>query len=311
MGVNGQDERILDAYSQAVSTAAEKVGPAVVKVEPLARAGRGQRGAGSGFIFSSNGRILTNEHVARQGGELQITLSDGRTFVAGVEAAEPAADLAVLRAAAHNLPVAELASYPLKVGQLVVAIGNPYGLGWTVTAGVVSALGRSLPLGRGRGELHNLVQTDVAINPGNSGGPLVDAQGRVIGMTTAILPYAQGLGFAVSTQEVYGTLARFQERREKSPAKLGIGGITTALERPISVGNSSDQKSGVLVLEVQPGSPADRASLRLMDIVAAVGERSVGTVQDILTVLEDRRAGQTVDITFLREGRVRRTTVVL
>jgi S1-C subfamily serine protease len=215
----------LDAYSQAVSTAAEKVGPAVVKVEPLSRAGRGQRGAGSGFIFASDGRILTNEHVARQGGELQITLSDGRTYVAGVEAAEPSADLAVLRAAAQNLPVAELASYPLRVGQLVVAIGNPYGLGWTVTAGVVSALGRSLPLGPSRGELRNLVQTDVAINPGNSGGPLVDAQGRVIGMTTAILPYAQGLGFAVSAQEVYATLARFQERREKSPAKLGIGGI--------------------------------------------------------------------------------------
>jgi S1-C subfamily serine protease len=311
MSTNEQDERILDAYSQAVSTAAEKVGPAVVKVEPLARSGRGGRGAGSGFIFSSDGRILTNEHVARQGSELRITLSDGRTFVAGVEAAEPSADLAVLRAAAHNLPVAELASYPLRVGQLVIAIGNPYGLGWTVTAGVVSALGRSLPLGPGRGELGNLVQTDVAINPGNSGGPLVDAQGRVIGMTTAILPYAQGLGFAVSAQEVYTTLARFQERREKAPARLGIGGITTALERPLSVGNATDQKSGVLVLEIQPGSPADRASLRLTDIVAAIDEKPVTTVQDILAALNDLRPGQAIDITFLREGRVRKTTAVL
>ena len=302
----------LDAYSRAVSSAAERVGPAVVKVERSAgpRRGRQGRGAGSGVIFSSDGRILTNEHVVRQGSEFQVTLTDGRQFVAGVEAAEPTADLAVLRAAATNLPVAELAAYPLRVGQLVVAIGNPYGLGWTVTAGVVSALGRSLPLAPGLG-LKDLIQTDVAINPGNSGGPLVDAQGRVVGITTAILPYAQGLGFAVPAETIVRSLARFQEMRQQAPVHLGVGGMRTALEQALAGGHLASQRAGVLVLEVQPGSSADRASLRTMDIIVGLGEAPVTSTQDLLTALSHLRSGQTVEITFLRDGGLRRTTAIL
>lgn len=311
-GTEEQETQALDAYSQTVSSAAEKVGPAVVKVERLVdtRRGRQQQGIGSGVIFAANGRILTNEHVVRNGREFAVTLADGRQFVAAVEAAEPAADVAVLMIAGTDLPVAELAAYRLRPGQLVIAIGNPYGLGWTVTAGVVSALGRNLPVRPGL-ELKGLIQTDVAINPGNSGGPLVDARGRVVGITTAILPYAQGLGFAVPTETIMRSLTRFAEIREHAPVRLGIGGIRTALERSLSEGPLAGQQAGVLVLEVHPGSAADRASVRPMDIIVAVGEQPVSSTQDLLAALSMLKSGQTVEVTFLREGRIRRTTAIL
>ena len=204
----------MDAYSHAVSSAAERAGPAVVRVESAARSRRSPGGQGSGVIFDSAGRVLTNEHVVRGGRAITVTLTDGRTFPAAVEGSDPRTDLAVLRLpdAGRSLPVAELYSGALRAGQLVVAIGNPFGLNWTVTAGVVSALGRKLPVSPGV-ELTDLIQTDVPINPGNSGGPLVDAQGRVVGITTAVMPYARGVGFAVSVGTVLGALSRFREIR--------------------------------------------------------------------------------------------------
>jgi len=286
----------LDAYSTAVSSAAERVGPAVVKVE----AGRG-RGQGSGVVFDSSGRIVTNEHVVRGARSITVVLADGRRLPAAVVGADPAVDIAVLRVAAAGLPVAELYSGRLKVGQLVVAIGNPYGLNWTVTAGVVSALGRELPLSPNHA-LRDLIQTDVPINPGNSGGPLVDAQGRVVGITTAIIPFARGVGFAVPVSTALAAMARFQEMRASGQAhrdgvRLGIGGAAV--------------EGGVLVLEVLPDSPAARASQRPQDVIVAVGGQPVRSSGDLMEALRPLRAGQPVEVTFLRGSRQGRTTVIL
>ena len=217
----------LDAYSQAVSEAAERVLPAVVRVDVTgaASSGRGRRrgGQGSGVIYASDGHILTNHHVIRGASKVQVSLSDGRVLLAGVLGSDPAVDLAVLRAGASGLPVARLSSQPLRVGQLVVAVGNAFGLGWSVTAGVVSALGRDLR--DGAVGLRDLIQTDTPINPGNSGGPLVDARGSAVGLNVAILPYARGIGFAIPTSTVLGTLARFaQDEGYADGVWLGVGG---------------------------------------------------------------------------------------
>src|SRR6202049_4700753 len=201
MAIEDKDAQALDAYSNAVTGAAERVGPAVVRIDIEREGGRITRsvfgsGLGSGFIFASDGQILTNAHVVAHARNIRVTLADGRTFNAGLIGSEPEVDIAVLRIGADRLPVAELGRFPLKVGQLVIAVGNPYGLNWTVTAGVVSALGRTLEGPGIRSKMTNLIQTDTSINPGNSGGPLVDSLGRVVGITTAMMPMAQGLGFS-------------------------------------------------------------------------------------------------------------------
>jgi S1-C subfamily serine protease len=304
--VNGQAEEergALDAYSTAVSSAAERVGPAVVKVESgrgRAQTGGRPAGQGSGVIFDSSGRILTNEHVVRGARSITVALADGRRLPAGVVGADAAVDIAVLQVAATGLPVARLHSGRLKVGQLVVAIGNPYGLSWTVTAGVVSALGRELPLGPNHA-LRDLIQTDVPINPGNSGGPLVDAQGRVVGITTAIIPYARGVGFAVPVSTALAALARFQEMRSSVQARDGVR---------LGIGGAAGE-GGVLILEVLPDSPASRASLRPEDIIVAVGGQPVRNSQDLIEALRPLRAGQSAEVTFRRGSRQGRTTVIL
>jgi len=312
------DREALDAYSQAVSGAAERVGPTVVSVETVgARPARGRGrertgGQGSGVIFDSAGRVLTNEHVVRGGSSLKVLLPDGRSFPAAVEGADAGVDLAVLRVpdSGHTLPVAELHGAPLRVGQLVVAVGNPFGLNWTVTAGVVSALGRRLPVSPGI-ELTDLIQTDVPINPGNSGGPLVDAQGRVVGIATAIMPYARGLGFAVPVSTVLGALARFREPRSSDDHRLGISGMTYPLDERIAREHKLSQTSGILLLEVVPGSPASRASLRVQDIILSIDGTAIVAATDISERLKRAAAGDGIDVAFLRGSRLGRTKVVL
>ncbi len=329
------DPAAIDAYSRAVSGAAERVGPAVVRVEAAARNGRSRRsrgdGQGSGVIFDSAGRVLTNEHVVRPDGRpsgrggrtLTVSLPDGRSFPAAVETADPRVDLAVLRLpdAGHpstppggglrtGLPVAELFSGGLRVGQLVVAIGNPFGLNWTVTAGVISALGRKLPVSPGV-ELSDLIQTDVPINPGNSGGPLVDPQGRVVGITTAIMPFARGVGFAVPVSTVLGALARFQEIRSHNGFRLGVSGTTHPLEEAIARQHSLPLRTGVLVLEVVPDSPAANASLRVSDMIVSINGRAVDTVREISSLLKRAASGDSLEVGFLRGSRLGRTKVVL
>jgi S1-C subfamily serine protease len=321
----------LDAYSRAVSGAAERVGPAVVSVEIKGRRqegrGRGGRGrpsppadpnayvpTGSGVIFDSAGRVITNEHVARAApspDSISVVLPDGRRLPAVVELSDPSVDIAVLRIpnAPAGLPVAELRSAPLRIGQLVVAIGNPFGLSWTVTAGVISAVGRSLPLGPSH-ELKDLVQTDTPINPGNSGGPLVDAQGRVVGITTAVMPFARGVGFAVPTSAVLGAIALHQERIEsQGPRRFGISGVSTAIEPELRTRLGLEQERGVLLVDVQATSPAASASLRALDIVVSIGGGAVGGVEALKERIDAISPGGAAEVAFIREGRLRRTHV--
>ena len=324
----------MDAYSRAVSGAAERVGPAVVKVEIAGgpkpaqqrrgrrrpqpqppKGGDGYEAAGSGVIFDSHGRLVTNAHVAAAAGAagtISVILSDGRRLAAAVEFADPSVDIAVLRVVATApLPVAELVSATVKVGQLVVAIGNPFGLSWTVTAGVVSALGRFLPTGGGQA-LEDLIQTDTPINPGNSGGPLVDAHGRVVGITTAVMPHARGVGFAVPTAAVLGAVARQQERSERDgPRRFGVSGTATEIEAAVANRLGLTEPRGVLVVEVQLGSPAERASLRPLDIIIKLGDAAIATVDALKRRIEATPAGRSVEVTFLRGGTTRRTHVVI
>jgi S1-C subfamily serine protease len=267
-------------------------------------------------IFDSHGRIITNEHVVRGApapDAISVVLSDGRRLTAAVEFADPSVDIAVLRVppAPVPLPVAELSSAALRPGQLVVAIGNPYGLSWTVTAGVVSAIGRSLPLGPGR-ELTDLVQTDTPINPGNSGGPLVDAHGRVVAITTAVMPDARGVGFAVPTSTVLGAISRHQERLAAAePPRFGVSGISTSLEGDVAARAGLTAPGGVLVVEVTPGSPAQRASLRPMDVIVRFGEAATTSLDALKKEIDNAVSGANVEIAFIREGRLRVTHAVV
>jgi Trypsin-like serine proteases, typically periplasmic, contain C-terminal PDZ domain len=316
-----RDALAMDAYSHAVTTAAERVGPAVVRID-IERAlpprfGRpapapGGGGLGSGFIFASDGQILTNAHVVAKAQRIFVTLSDGRKFPAGLIGSDADADVAVLRIGAEHLPVAELGRNDLRVGQLVIAVGNPYGLNWTVTAGVVSALGRTLDA-PGSHKMVNLVQTDTSINPGNSGGPLVDSNGRVIGMTTAMLPMAQGLGFSVPLDTIKGVLARIAQRRSEAASglSLGVGGMRVQLDAQQRKALGLNQEFGMEILELRPGGPAALAQLRRQDIIIAANNVPVSEPQDVQRVVRGLKSGDKLVVSFLRSGRQRKVTAVL
>ncbi len=305
----------LDAYSSLVNEAAERVGPAVVKIETQVSS-RGPRnsgqGQGSGVLFARDGQILTNAHVVAGAQKIRVTLADGRRFEGAVRGADKSHDIAAVKIGARDLPVAELSERPLKIGQLVVAVGNPYGLSWTVTAGVVSALGRELQ-GPNGVQLENLIQTDTPINPGSSGGPLVDTRGRVVGITTAVVQFAQGLGFAVPTATALSVLGRFITPRavQTSAPQLGLGGMRTRIEDWIVSRNRLAQREGVLVLEVKPESPAEQASLTLLDVIVDVDGRAVRSPTDLAKQLDVHRTGESVTIGFLRDGIRRKVTAVL
>lgn len=317
MTIDERDAQALDAYSNAVTGAAERVGPAVVRIDIEREGGRYSRspyggGIGSGFIFASDGQILTNAHVVANARRIQVTLADGRTFDAGLVGSEPDVDVAVLRIGADRLPVAELGRAPLKVGQLVIAVGNPYGLNWTVTAGVVSALGRTLEA-PGFRKMTNLIQTDTPINPGNSGGPLVDSRGRVVGITTAMMPMAQGLGFSIPLDTVKSAIARINKRRETAPKGLsiGVGGMRTKLDSSLVNSLRLPQSYGMEILEIRRDSPADRAELKRLDIIIAADEQPVSEPRDLQRIVQRHRTGDKIVITFLRGGRQRKVTVIL
>ncbi|MEM8530175.1 MAG: trypsin-like peptidase domain-containing protein [Chloroflexota bacterium] len=316
MNTATQEHEALDAYSRAITTAADRAGPAVVKVEtnqgrnqPQGR-GMPPQGIGSGVIYSSDGAILTNAHVVAGSSRVTVTLPDGRSLPAGVIGAEPAQDLAILRVGVKGLPVAQLSTAPLRIGQLVVAIGNPYGLDFSVTAGVVSAFGRSFPLTHDQ-KLEHLIQTDTPINPGNSGGPLVDVQGRVVGITTAILPYAQGLGFAIPSTTAYDVIARISEQHRKGLHRgtLGISGLDIGIDEGTQRQQQLKQRSGVLLLEVAPGGAAAKASLRTGDILLSMSDRPVENVGALRKVVQALRGKGPWRVNFLREGRRRSVTV--
>jgi S1-C subfamily serine protease len=326
---NPDEREALDAYSSIVSRVAERAGPAVVKIAATGatpptnvRGRQGPRrqgppdephaGLGSGVIYSSAGEILTNAHVVAGARTLEVTLPDGRRFAAGLVGAEPNADLAVLRIGARNLPVAQLADYPLRAGQLVVAIGNPFGFDWTITAGVISAVGRNLPLSAGAG-LVNLIQIDAAINPGNSGGPLVDSQGRVIGINTAKIPFAQGIGFAIPITTVYQAIGNIGRRPGAKPDRphLGIGGMATDLDPLLRRRLDLAQQSGVLIVDLHADGPAAQAGLRLLDIIFRVDNKAITGTADLEAAIMAVKPGAAVTIEFLRDGQRRRTTAIV
>src|SRR6266700_2372683 len=322
MSTNERDVEALDAYSQAVTKAAERVGPAVVRIDieregwSFSRSnGTGPEfggGLGSGFIFASDGQILTNAHVVGQARRIKVTLADGRSFDAGLVGSEPDVDVAVLRIGADHLPVAELGRAPLRVGQLVIAVGNPYGLNWTVTAGVVSALERTLSA-PGVRKMTNLIQTDTSINPGNSGGPLVDSMGRVVGITTAMMPMAQGLGFSIPLDTVKSAIARINKKHEatSSGVSMGVGGMRVRIDAKLRQTFKLTQQYGMELLEIRRGGPAERAELKRLDVIISAANESITEPRDLQRIVRRFRAGEKVSVSFLREGKQRKVTLVL
>lgn len=278
---------LLDAYSAAVSSAAAKVGPSVVFLEVVGA--RGQRGSGSGFVFAPGGLILTNSHVVRGAADIAVSFPDGRRLEAVKVGDDPATDLAVVRVpGADPAPVTLADSSKLLPGQLVVALGNPLGFQWTVTAGVVSALGRSMRSDTGR-LIEGVIQTDAALNPGNSGGPLVSSAGEVVGVNTAVILGAQGICFAVPANT-----ARFVSERLLRDGRVRRAWLGLAAQ------GGSD---GVRVIEVQPDGPADVAGLRSGDLLTAFGEAPIKTVDDLHRLLTEEAVGRRTSIHGRRRGK--------
>jgi S1-C subfamily serine protease len=299
-------EEPLDAYSRIVSTVAEDVGPAVVRVEN--RRARGG-GSGSGFVIAHDGLVVTNSHVVSGARELRLTLTDGSDVEARVVGDDPDTDLALLRAELpRGTAVATLGdARVLRRGQLVVAIGNPLGFDATVTAGVVSALGRSLRSQNGR-LIDDVIQTDAALNPGNSGGPLVAGNGTVVGVNTAMIGGAQNLCFAVSSNTVLFTVGEIILHGRVRRAHLGISGQTIDLPRRLSLATGAADR-GVRLTQIEPGSPADRAGLAPRDIVIKLDDHAVAGTDDLVRQLGGDRVGRPVTLTMIRGGRVERVEV--
>ena len=298
------DDQLLDSYSQAVHNAVLKAGPAVVKIEvkqwaagPQGPVERG--GSGSGFAFTPDGLLLTNSHVVHNAVRLDVLFQDGRREEASLVGEDPHSDLAVLKVNA-GVPVAELGeSGSVKVGHLAIAIGNPLGFDTTVTAGVVSALGRSLRATSGR-MMEDVVQTDAALNPGNSGGPLVNSRGQVIGVNTATIAQAQGLCFAVAVgtaRHVASQLLRFGRVQR---GWIGIHGQTASLLKNQGRYFRLDQTTGVLIAGVESGSPAAKAGLQLGDQVIAVDGKALGDLEALLRLLDGSSIGRRLSLSVLR-----------
>jgi len=297
---------LLDAYSNAVISASEEISPSVVKID-VAQAGRSRsgepherQGGGSGFVFTPDGLILTNSHVVHGATRIQVSFSDGHRFPAHTIGDDPATDLAVIRIDAPQIVAAPLGdSQKLRVGQLAIASGNPYGFQYTVTAGVVSALGRSLRSYSGR-LIDDVIQTDASLNPGNSGGPLVSSDGRVVGVNTATIMGAQGLCFAIGINTAKFVAGRLLRDGRIRRAYIGVEAQTAPLHRRLVRFYDLPQESGVIVSAVTPGSPAQRAGLREGDVIVALDGKAVAGVDDLHRLLTDAHVGVSSSLTVLR-----------
>ena len=299
-------DEALDPYSARVIHAFETVGPAVVHISAEAKNGRG--GSGSGVLFAPDGYLLTNSHVVAGAAKVTASLTDGRRFAATVIGDDPATDLAVLRLAGTGLPHAAFgSSNALKVGQLVVAIGNPLGFQATVTAGIVSALGRTLRSPGGR-LIESVIQTDAPLNPGNSGGPLVDGAGRVIGINTAMIGRAQGLCFAIGIDTAVDVTARLMRDGRVKRARLGLAGQTTVLDSRLARRLQREGDTAVLVMEAAGGA-AERGGLRQGDLILEFDGRPVFTVDDLHRLLTDDAAGRDLPVKVLRQAKLETLTV--
>jgi S1-C subfamily serine protease len=309
----GADERIyFDAYSEAVSTVAETVGPAVVRVDTRERGGKaGRGGTGSGVVISPDGLVLTNAHVVNGAREIRLSDIEGRTTEARLLGIDPDTDLALLRAdAARSLAFAPLGnSKQLRRGQLAIAIGNPLGFESTVTAGVISALGRSLRSVSGR-MIEDVIQTDAALNPGNSGGPLVSSRGEVIGINTAVIQGAQGICFAVASNTANHVLSEIILHGRVRRGYIGVGAQTVPVPRRHAVAAGIDNRFGALLTSLDQNGPASEAGLLSHDLVVRLDGEPVSGVDDLVRLLDRNRIGKRVTMDVLRLGRLRSFEVV-
>jgi len=310
------DQALLDAYSQAVTGAVAAAHPAVVHIEV-----RGQRadprggpeqqgGSGSGFFISPDGYLLTNSHVVHGAQALTVFLADGRKLAADLIGDDPDSDLAVIRVSADELAHLALAdSDAVRPGQIAIAIGSPMGFQQTVTAGIVSGLGRSLRGASGR-LIDNVIQTDAALNPGNSGGPLVNALGEVIGVNTAIIRPAQGICFAIASNTARWVAAWLIKEGRMRRSFIGVAGQNVPLIRKVARFHRLAQPTGVLVAGLEPGSPAERAGLVEGDIVLALDGAPTPTVDALHKLLTADRIGERAVVTFLRGVDLRRHAII-
>jgi S1-C subfamily serine protease len=290
------DLELLDAYSQAVVGAVQRVGPAVVHIQVRQRRGQG---TGSGFVFTPDGFILTNSHVVHEASEVQVTTPAGEHFPAEVVGDDPDTDLAVIRGAQLSTAVALGSSRQLMVGQLVVAIGNPLGFQHTVTAGVVSALGRTMRSRSGR-LIDGVIQTDAALNPGNSGGPLVDSRAQVVGVNTATIIGAQGICFAIGADTAEFVASRLIRHGRVRRSYIGVTGQAVALHRRLVRYYDLPSPTGLLLLNVVPGSPAQRAGLREHDLIVRFAGNPVASVDDLHRLLTEERSNVPCELEVIR-----------
>jgi S1-C subfamily serine protease len=305
------DAVLLDAYSHAVVSATEKISPSVVKIDVTltgkSRSGEPheRQGGGSGFVFTPDGLIFTNSHVVHDATKIHVSLPDGGHFPAHIVGEDPATDLAVIRIGIPDNDAPALVAAPLgdsknlRVGQLAIAVGNPFGFQYTVTAGVVSALGRSLRSYSGR-LIDDVIQTDASLNPGNSGGPLVTSDGHVIGVNTATIMGAQGLCFAIGINTAKFVAARLLRDGKIRRSYIGVQAQTVPLHRRLVRFYDLPKESGVVVISVEEASPAKRIGLREGDVIVALDGQPVAGVDDLHRLLTDARVGVSNPLTVLR-----------
>jgi S1-C subfamily serine protease len=310
---NDSDMELLDAYSRAVVSVVESVGPAVVSItvggKQLHREAE-QIGAGSGVVIAPDGYILTNDHVVRNAKHLTVGLTDGTRLFAELIGKDPATDLAVIRANTAYLPASILGSSDhLRVGQLVIAMGNPFGFQSTVSTGVISALGRTLRSTRGR-LIENIIQHTAPLNPGNSGGPLVDSSGKVAGINTAIIAMAQGIGFSIPADTAKWVVSQILTHGRVRRGFLGLAGRQRPMDRRIVRFHGLNNHDAVEVLSVESDGPAGLAGLRSGDLIVSINGSDVQSVDDLQRFLSDWPIGQPVNINIVR-GQSRRTLVVV
>jgi S1-C subfamily serine protease len=310
---SSSDRELLDEYSRAVTATVDAVGPAVVRLDVRrrvrARDARGREaaqeigGSGSGFIFTPDGLIVTNSHVVSGAASVEAALNDGQRFHADLIGDDPDTDIAVLRVAGHKLPSVVLGeSRALRVGQLVVAIGNPYGFQCSVTAGVVSALGRSLRSSNGR-LMDDVIQTDAALNPGNSGGPLVSSRGEIIGVNTAVILPAQGICFATAIDTAKVTIGQLLKHGRVRRARLGLAGQNIVLPRRMVRHHDLPRDEALQVVSVEREGPAAVAGVEPGDIIVAFAQHPVAGFDDLHRYLTEEKLGEMAPLTVLRRGR--------